>query len=66
MGELDKEDHMAGETDEAKGRVKKAAGELTDDKGLKREGKIDQASAATKKALDDATDKIKRMTNPKV
>ena len=30
--------------DEAKGRVKEAAGSLTDDDKLKREGKADQAS----------------------
>ena len=35
---------MAGKTDQAKGRVKKAVGELTDDEDLKREGQIDEAS----------------------
>src|SRR5690348_11637979 len=30
--------------DEVQGRVKEAAGDLTDDKDLKREGKIDQAT----------------------
>ena len=29
--------------DDAKGRVKEAAGSLTGDEGLKREGKVDQA-----------------------
>ena len=52
-------------SEDVTGRVKEAVGDLTGDEGLKREGKIDQASAATKKALDDVTDKIKRMTNPK-
>jgi len=52
-------------SEDMKGRVKEAVGDITGDKGLKREGKIDQASAATKKVLDDTTDKIKRMANPK-
>ena len=32
----------SGKTDELKGRVKEAAGALTDDKKLKREGQADQ------------------------
>ena len=55
-------DHKA---EDMKGRVKEAAGEITGDKGLEREGKIDQASAATKKQLDKVTDKIKEVVNPK-
>jgi len=35
---------MAGEADKAKGRIKEAAGALTDDDKLRREGKIDQAA----------------------
>lgn len=38
----------------AKGKVKEAVGDLTGDKDLQREGKVDQASAATKKKLDEA------------
>ena len=34
--------------DEAKGRIKEAAGDLTDDDDLKREGKLDQAGANVK------------------
>ncbi len=45
--------------DETKGRVKEAAGDLTDDKDLKREGKTDQAAGKTKEVLDDAKDKAK-------
>lgn len=51
--------------EEMKGRMKEAVGDVTGDKGLQREGKIDQASAATKKTLDDAADKIKDVVNPK-
>jgi uncharacterized protein YjbJ (UPF0337 family) len=46
-------------TDEAKGRIKEAAGDLTDDKDLQREGKIDQASGKAKEAIDKAGDKAK-------
>jgi uncharacterized protein YjbJ (UPF0337 family) len=43
--------------DEAKGRAKEAAGALTDDDELKREGKIDQGSSSIKEKLGDAIDK---------
>jgi uncharacterized protein YjbJ (UPF0337 family) len=44
--------------DEAKGRVKEAAGDLTGDDDLKREGKADRASGKIKGAIDDVKDKI--------
>jgi uncharacterized protein YjbJ (UPF0337 family) len=47
--------------DEVKGRVKEAAGDLTDDKDLKREGKVDQASGKAKDKIDDAGDKAKEL-----
>lgn len=53
-----KEIEMA-DTTEFKGRVKEAAGDLTDDKDLQREGKTDQASGKIKGAIDDAADKVK-------
>jgi uncharacterized protein YjbJ (UPF0337 family) len=46
-------------TDEAKGRIKEAAGDLTDDQELKREGKVDRAEGAAKEKVDDAADKVK-------
>ena len=46
-------------TDEAKGRVKEAAGDLTGDKELKREGKTDQAAGHAKDAVDKVADKAK-------
>ena len=52
-------------SEDLKGRVEEAAGVVTGDKGLEREGKIDQASAATKKNIDAATDTIKAAVNPK-
>lgn len=45
--------------DDAKGRLKEAAGSLTDDEGLKREGKVDKATGSVKEGLDKATDKVK-------
>lgn len=50
---------MGGETDEAKGRIKEAAGDLTDNDDLKREGKVDQATGSVKDAVDTVADKIK-------
>jgi len=47
---------MSGTTDEIKGRTKEAVGALTDDKELQREGKTDQAAAAGKNKLDNASD----------
>jgi uncharacterized protein YjbJ (UPF0337 family) len=48
-----------GTTDDLKGRAKKAAGEMTDDDSLKREGDVDKASGAVKDKVGDAADKAK-------
>lgn len=48
---------MAGETDEAKGRVKEAAGDLADDQDMKDEGKLDQATGKAKQKVDEVKDK---------
>ena len=50
---------MPGRIDEAKGRTKQAAGDLTDDEKLKREGKIDRAVSSVKDKVDGAADKVK-------
>ncbi len=50
---------MGGEFDEAKGRFKEAAGDLTDDDELQREGKIDQGTGKVKDVVDKVSDKIK-------
>ncbi|MDZ4820966.1 MAG: CsbD family protein [Planctomycetota bacterium] len=50
---------MSGKGDEIKGRVKEAAGALTDNDKLKREGKIDQAAGKTKQAAEKAIEKVK-------
>jgi uncharacterized protein YjbJ (UPF0337 family) len=49
---------MSGTTDEYKGRAKEALGDLTDDKDLQREGKVDQASGKAKQVAEDAKDKV--------
>jgi uncharacterized protein YjbJ (UPF0337 family) len=53
-----------GKVDEAKGRVKEAAGDLTDDKSLKNEGRVDRASGSAKEKVGDAADKVKDVVNP--
>jgi uncharacterized protein YjbJ (UPF0337 family) len=45
--------------DDAKGRLKEAAGDLTGDDDLKREGKVDQATGAVKDGVEKASDKVK-------
>jgi uncharacterized protein YjbJ (UPF0337 family) len=50
---------MAENMDDLKGRVKEAAGDLTGDKDLEREGKVDQASGAVKDKVGDVADKVK-------
>jgi uncharacterized protein YjbJ (UPF0337 family) len=48
-----------GTTDKAKGRLKEAGGDLTDDQDLKNEGKVDKAEGNVKDKVDDAADKVK-------
>ena len=50
---------MAGKTDKAKGRVKEAAGALTGDRALKREGKLDQLVGSVKSAVGTAVDTVR-------
>jgi uncharacterized protein YjbJ (UPF0337 family) len=52
--------------DDTKGRIKEAAGDLTNDRDLKNEGKADRAGAKVKQAgekvknaVDDGVDSIK-------
>ena len=47
-------------TEKLKGHAKEAGGDITDDKDLEREGKVDQASGTVKGKIDDITDKLKR------
>ena len=50
---------MGEHIDEVKGRTKQAAGDLTDDEKLKREGRIDRAVSSVKGKVDDAADQVK-------
>lgn len=52
-----------GTADDLKGRAKEAAGDLTDDKGLKNEGKVDRAEGRVKDAADAVGDKLKGLVN---
>jgi uncharacterized protein YjbJ (UPF0337 family) len=49
----------SGTFDDAKGRAKEATGDLTGDKDLKREGKVDRAVGKAKDKIDEVGEKIK-------
>ncbi len=48
----------SGDADKLKGRVKEAAGDLSGDKDLKKDGKVDKASGSLKNAVDKAKDAL--------
>lgn len=48
-----------GKFDELKGRTKEAAGDLSGDRDLEREGKVDRAGGTAKDKLDRFTGKVK-------
>ena len=50
----------SGKSDEVKGRVKEAAGILTADKKLEREGKGDQAAGKLKQAVEKVKKKAEK------
>lgn len=50
---------MVDNADDLKGRVKEAAGDLTDNDDLQRDGKVDQGKGKVKDAVDDVADKFK-------
>lgn len=47
---------MEGKKDELKGRAKEAAGDLTGNKDLKREGRSDKAAGKVKQKVEGAKD----------
>jgi uncharacterized protein YjbJ (UPF0337 family) len=49
---------MSGETDKITGRLKQAAGDLTDDKDMRNEGRKDEAVGDVKNTVDKAKDAI--------
>ena len=50
---------MGATVDKAKGQAKEAAGALTDDDELRREGKLDQAVGKVKDAAEKVVDKVR-------
>lgn len=50
---------MSGKADEIKGRVKEAAGDLTDDQDLKDSGKADKAAGKVKQGVEHAVNKVR-------
>ena len=46
--------------DETKGRAKEAAGDLTENDDLRREGEVDQLKGKAKDKVDEAGEKVKR------
>jgi uncharacterized protein YjbJ (UPF0337 family) len=53
-----------GTVDRTKGKVKEAAGDLSDDQSLKNEGKVDKASGKVKDAVGGTAEKVKDAVNP--
>jgi uncharacterized protein YjbJ (UPF0337 family) len=56
---INRSNRMSGKSDKIKGRVKEAAGALTNDRRLKNAGKVDQASGAIKDGIEKLVDKVK-------
>ena len=50
---------MGEKTDQLKGRAKEAAGDLTNDDDLKREGKVDRATSSVKEKVEESVDKVR-------
>ncbi len=48
---------LSNKAEQAKGKVKEAVGDLTDDDELRREGKADNASGSAKEKVGDLKDK---------
>jgi uncharacterized protein YjbJ (UPF0337 family) len=51
---------MDGQVDKIKGRIKQAAGALTNNKRLKAEGKADEFRGNFKNKIDKVADKLKK------
>jgi len=49
---------MGGKMDDIKGRVKEAAGDLTDDERLRQEGQQDRTAGAVKDKIDEGRDRL--------
>lgn len=49
--------------DQAKGKVKQAAGDLTGNKDLKRHGQADEKAGNVKAAVEDVADKVEDLVD---
>lgn len=49
---------MSGKTDQVKGKLKQAAGDLTGNDDLRREGKLDELAGKAKEVVDKVRDKL--------
>jgi uncharacterized protein YjbJ (UPF0337 family) len=52
---------MSGKSDQAKGKIKEAAGALTDDDKLKKEGQADQRAGDAKEVVQNVADKAEKV-----
>jgi uncharacterized protein YjbJ (UPF0337 family) len=52
-------DQVKGATEQGKGKVKEAAGDLTGNKSLEREGQADQVKGTVQKNYGDAKENVK-------
>jgi uncharacterized protein YjbJ (UPF0337 family) len=52
-------DQVTGRAEEAKGKIKEAAGKIVGNDKLKAEGKVDQLTGKVKASYGDAKEKIK-------
>jgi uncharacterized protein YjbJ (UPF0337 family) len=59
---MDRE-HVKGYADKAKGAIKEAAGKVSGDKEMQREGKADKAKGDVHKAAGDVKDAARNVAN---
>lgn len=52
---------MKGKSDQAKGRIKKAAGALTGSKKLQREGRVQETKGKVKDKIDRGAKKVEKV-----
>ena len=55
--------NMDNDLDQAKGRIKQAAGDLTGNKDLKKQGKADEAAGKAKEFIEDTKDKAEDLVD---
>ncbi len=52
---------MAGTTDKLRGRMKQAAGDLSGDRSLRREGSVDRGEGALKSGIAGIADRVRSL-----